>query len=244
MSNSGDAAEQVVRLSLESVETIAKISGKGAYELAKLLIAEAKKPQRTKGRASLMTMLKQKKLIKVFEIDDASLKKFCQEAKKYGVMYHVLKDKGKSTGKCDIMVRAEDASKVNRIFDRFNLGVNNKAEIRSDVVKSLDDEKGEQEKTIPFKSEDDRFIDELFKPPQREKAYSDNPSQVRTAESHPSEPISRTQKSRQECSESRPSVKKQLEVYKKEAQKQKAKAQTKTKTKTKQRTKGAKTNGR
>ena len=73
MSTSGDAAEQVVRMSLEGVETVAKISGKGALELAKLLLAEMKKPQRTKGRASLMTMLKQGKEIKVFEIDDIML---------------------------------------------------------------------------------------------------------------------------------------------------------------------------
>ena len=122
MSTSGDAAEQVVRMSLEGVETIAKITGKGAENLAKLLIAEMKKPQRTKGRASLMSMLKQKKPIKVFEIDDKSLRTFCQEAKKYGVMYHVLKDKSRKDGCCDIMVRAEDASKVNRIFERFCVG--------------------------------------------------------------------------------------------------------------------------
>ena len=81
MSTSGDAAEQVVRITLDGVQSVAKISGQGALELAKLLISEMKAPQRTKGRASLHTMLKSKKPIKVFEIDDKSLKKFCEEAK-------------------------------------------------------------------------------------------------------------------------------------------------------------------
>ncbi len=138
MSTSGDAAEQVVRMSLEGVEAVAKISGKGALEIAKLLLAEMRKPQRTKGRASLMTMLRQGKPIKVFEIDDKSLRKFCEEAKKYGVMYHVLKDKNRKDGKCDIMVRKEDVPKVNRIFDRFGLGVDHKAVIQKSVARKAD----------------------------------------------------------------------------------------------------------
>ena len=218
MSTSGDAAEQVVRMSLEGVETIAKITGKGAENLAKLLIAEMKKPQRTKGRASLMSMLKQKKPIKVFEIDDKSLRTFCQEAKKYGVMYHVLKDKSRKDGCCDIMVRAEDASKVNRIFERFHLGVNNQAEIRSDVERTVDGSKQVPERATPEKSAEDKFIDELFKPPQKEKTQNDNPSQAKTEKSRPSEPTSGTRKDQRDRTrddpEKRPSVRKQLEEYK------------------------------
>ena len=111
MGSSGDAAEQVVRMSLEGVETIAKITGKGAENLAKLLIAEMKKPQRTKGRASLMSMLKQKKPIKVFEIDDKSLRTFCQEAKKYGVSagrYSTMKTIAAANGNSDISTLSEN----------------------------------------------------------------------------------------------------------------------------------------
>ena len=247
MNTSGDAAEQVVRMSLEGVETIAKITGKGAENLAKLLIAEMKKPQRTKGRASLMSMLKQKKPIKVFEIDDKSLRTFCQEAKKYGVMYHVLKDKSRKDGCCDIMVRAEDASKVNRIFERFHLGVNNQAEIRSDVERSIDGSKQVPERTTPEKSAEDKFIDELFKPPQKEKTQNDNPSQAKTEKSRPSEPTSGTRKDQRDRTrdnpERRPSVRKQLEEYKRQ-QKETKKTQEPTRTKTKKKSKGSKSYGR
>lgn len=246
MSTSGDAAEQVVKMSLEGAEMVAKISGKGAYELAKLLLAEMKKPQRTKGRASLMTMLKQRKPIKVFEIDDKSLRTFCQEAKKYGVMYHVLKDKSRNNGYCDIMVRAEDASKINRIFERFHLGVNNKAEIRSDVERAVDGSKQVPERTTPEKSEEDKFIEELFKPPQKEKTQNDNPSQAKTEKSRPSEPISGTPREQRDRTRDdpskRPSVRKQLEEYKR--QQKKAKTEAPIKTKTKNKSKGSKNYGR
>ena len=139
MNASGDAAEQMVRMSLQGVEVAGKLSMDGAERLVKLILSALKDTKRTKGRASLNTMLKSRQPIKVFEIKDKELKKFCQEAKKYGVMYHVLKDRDKNDGKCDIMVRADDSSKVNRIFQRFNLGVNNKTTIRADIEKSKQD---------------------------------------------------------------------------------------------------------
>ena len=225
MSTSGDAAEQVVRITLDGVQSVAKISGQGALELAKLLISEMKAPQRTKGRASLQTMLKSQKPIKVFEIDDKSLKKFCEEAKKYGVMYHILKDRSKNTGKCDIMVRAEDVSKINRIYERFNLGINHKATIKKDIIKSRNGTKPVPEKTTPEKSAEDKFIDELFKKPlQKEKTENENPSAAKTAESHPSEPTSGIRSSRNTSrdtpSENRPSVRKQLEEIKQKQKQQ------------------------
>lgn len=230
MNASSDAAEQIVRLSIDGVEAVAKISGKGALELAKLLLSEMKAPQRTKGRASLHTMLKSKKPIKVFEIDDKSLKKFCEEAKKYGVLYHVLKDKSKNNGKCDIMVRAEDVSKINRIYERFGLGINQKASIRSNIVKSKNETKQVPEKTNPQKSEVDKFIDELFsKPNQKEKTEAENPSQAKTEDVRPSERISKDrQQERFSTSQSnnRPSIKKQLEDIKREQKKENTKTKT------------------
>ena len=139
MNASGDAAEQIVRMTLQGVEVAGKMSMDGAERLVKLILASLKDTKRTKGRASLNTMLKSNKPIKVFELKDKDLKKFCQEAKKYGVMYHVLKDRDKNDGKCDIMVRAEDSAKVNRIFQRFNLGANNKATVRASLEKSKGD---------------------------------------------------------------------------------------------------------
>ncbi len=159
MNASGDAAEQIVRMSLQGVEFVGKMSLNGAEKLIKIILSELKAPKRTKGRASLTTMLKSNKPIKVFELKDEDLKKFCQEAKKYGVMYHVLKDRDKNDGKCDIMVRAEDSSKVNRIFQRFNLGANNKATIRATLDKSRDNIKQPKEKQKPEKSAEDLFLD-------------------------------------------------------------------------------------
>lgn len=246
MTASGDAAEQIVRMSLQGVEVVGKMSMDGAERLVKLLLASLKDTKRTKGRASLNTMLKSQKPVKVFEIKDADLKKFCQEARRYGVMYHVLKDKNKNDGKCDIMVRGEDAPKVNRIFQRFNLGANNLATIRASLDKSKQEMKQPKERQKPTKSAEDRFIDELFsKPQQKEKSHNENPSMAKTGKSRPSEPTFGASGNRQYTRDdpsSRPSVRKQLDEIKEERKNSVNGKSTPQKSKTKQ--KGAKANGR
>ena len=119
--SSGEAAEQVVRMTLNGVEVAAKISGKAAERLAVLLYAVLKDQKKTRGKTRLNSMLRSGKELKVFAIGDRDLEKFCREARKYGILYCVLKDKTANDGHTDVFVRAEDASKINRIFDRFGI---------------------------------------------------------------------------------------------------------------------------
>ena len=96
--SSGEAAEQVVRMTLNGVEVAAKISGKAAERLAVLLYAVLKDQKKTRGKTRLNSMLRSGKELKVFAIGDRDLEKFCREAKKYGILYCVLKDKTANDG--------------------------------------------------------------------------------------------------------------------------------------------------
>lgn len=64
MTNGGDAAEQVVRLSLEGFEVAAKLSGAAAKNIAVLLVSVLKQEQKTKGKARLTNMIKSGKELK------------------------------------------------------------------------------------------------------------------------------------------------------------------------------------
>ena len=140
MNPGGDAAEQVVRLSLEGVEVAAKISGNGAKNIALLLYATLKQEQKTKGKARLTSMLKSGKELKVYTITSKDLAKFSQEAKRYGVLYCVLKDKQNKdpNAAVDIIARAEDASKIQRITERFKLATVNRADVSLDIQRDKD----------------------------------------------------------------------------------------------------------
>lgn len=82
MNTGGDAAEQVVRLSLEGFEVAAKLTGTAAKELAVLLVSVLKQEHKTKGKARLTNMLKSGKELKVFSIPNKDLDKFTVQAKK------------------------------------------------------------------------------------------------------------------------------------------------------------------
>ena len=87
MNTGGDAAEQIVRMSLEGFEVAAKLTGAGAKNIAVLLYTILKEEQKTKGKARLTSMLRSGKELKVFTVKNEDLKRFTQEAKKYGVLY-------------------------------------------------------------------------------------------------------------------------------------------------------------
>jgi|AGTN01.2.fsa_nt_gi hypothetical protein len=196
MNNSGDAAEQIMRLSLDGAEFVLKIAGAGAKNLAVLLYSILNGQKRTKGRARLVTMLKSGKELKVFSVKESDLKMFSQEAKQYGILYCGIRDtKGSPDGMVDVMVRAEDAPKINRIVERFKFATVDTATVQADIEKARASKTPEApEKTTPDKSAEDKLIDELFeKPLQKEQAQPENPKVAKMEKSPPSEPISKQQ---------------------------------------------------
>lgn len=164
MNNGGDAAEQIVRLSLEGFEVAAKITGEAVKDIALLLISVLKQEQKTKGKARLTNMIKSGKELKVFSITQKDLQKFTKEAKKYGVLYTVLRDKSNKNknAEVDIIARAEDASKIQRIVERFELGTVDKAEIVTQAEKNLERHRtDDNEPTVPSESTD-AILDAIF----------------------------------------------------------------------------------
>ena len=136
MNYSGDAAEQVVRMSLETGEVAVRLAGSGAKQLAILIYAILREQKKTAGKARLTNMLRSGKELKVFAVKDSDLQLFCREAKKYGVLYCVLKDRDATDGLTDIMARAEDAGKINRIIERFGLATVDMAQVKQEIEQS------------------------------------------------------------------------------------------------------------
>ena len=122
MNTSGEAADQVVRMSLEVGEVALKISGTGAKHLAVMLYAVLKEKKKTKGRVRLETLVKSGRPLTVFSVKESDMKQFVQEAKRYGVLYCAVRNpRGSSDGLVDVIVKEEDTPRINRIVDRFQL---------------------------------------------------------------------------------------------------------------------------
>jgi len=216
-------------MSLEGVEVAAKITGAGAKNIAILLYSILKQQGKTKGKARLTSMLRSGKELKVFTVKKEDLKKFTQEAKKYGVLYCVLADRKNKdpNAMVDVIARAEDASKINRIVERFELAAVDTATIVNEAVKSKEDKtrRAEPEIAKPEKNEKDKLLDELMgKPTQKEDNAPANPTVGKTTffqkaeeKSPPSVPISGKQSKSAEgttMTDKKPSVKEELRKIK------------------------------
>ena len=122
MMHGADAAEQMVRLSLEGAEVAMRISGAGAKDLAVLLAAVLREEQKTQGKTRLSNLIKSGKELTVFTIPEEDLALFKREAKRYGVLYCDIKEKEYMDNETvDIIARAEDAPKINRIIEKFQM---------------------------------------------------------------------------------------------------------------------------
>lgn len=146
MNTGGEAAEQIVRMSLEGFEVAAKITGAGAKNIAILLYTILKEEKKTKGKSRLTNMLRSGKELKVFTVRRGDLKKFTQEAKRYGVLYCVLADRKNKDPNAvvDVIARAEDASKISRIVERFSLASVDTATIVQEAEKTKDGKSARQ----------------------------------------------------------------------------------------------------
>lgn len=209
MNQSSDAAEQIVRMSLEGFEVAAKVTGSGAKNIAVLLYTIMKNKEQTSGKSKLSSMLKSGKPLTIFTIKKDDLAKFQQEAKRYGILYCALvdkKDKSKD-GIIDIVVRKEDSSRINRIVERFKFAEFNKAEIISSIEKNRESvNKGkEQNPKSRVKKKEDNSL---------------NPHLAKTEKSPLSKPFSEVQKTSpikgNNLKSKKPSVRAKLNDYKKE----------------------------
>ena len=86
MNTYGDAAEQVVRFTLEGTEVALKLTGSAAKNIAAMLYTVLKDQKRTKGKARMETMLKTKKPMAVYTLKKEDCSEFAKQAKDYGIM--------------------------------------------------------------------------------------------------------------------------------------------------------------
>ena len=216
MNTSGDAAESIIRMSLQGIEVAARISGSGAKNVAVLLCAILKEQEKVKGKTKLVNMLKSGKELKVFSVKYDDLKKFTEEAKRYGVLFSALIDKKQKNvdGMVDIMVKAEDAGKINRIVERFNLATIDTASIKSDIQKS----KESKDKGIEIKSVEEKLVDDILsKPLSKEENEISNPQVAKTEKSPLSEPSLENKRKLEEGAKlEKPSVRERIKEIKKE----------------------------
>ena len=222
MNNSGDAAEQMVRMTLGGVEVAAKITGTAAKEIAIMLVAALKNKNsslKLRGKARLNAMLKSGKALEIFSVKERDLRNFMEGAKEYGIVYCVLrKSKHSRDGLCDIMVKADDAPKINRVVERFKFATVDKAKIESEIIAAKSGKTAATEQAAPDVCDTEKLLDDLLgtKEGKAETVKAEpekappNPDTAKTAKTRPSEPTFENKSKSARGTSSKPSVKEEL----------------------------------
>ena len=159
LNTTGDAAEQTFRIVIEETEFVIRIAGSLLKETIAMMYAISKdNKQKSVGKTNLSNMLKNCKDIRIFTVQKKDLDKFVEEAKNYGIYYCTLIDKADKSENAivDIMVRGDDAPRVNRIVERFDLEITDTAALRTKSIK----ENGKEEIIIDDNNEQIEKVDD------------------------------------------------------------------------------------
>lgn len=120
-------------------------AGKGAMKLLLFAIALAKSQPRTKGKIKLEKMLSQGKELVPFQILERDKRTFHKLAKDYGITYVMVKNSKTQDGRVEVIAKAEDAGRINRIIERLGYPApTRESEGKNTVTRTLSKEESKE----------------------------------------------------------------------------------------------------
>jgi hypothetical protein len=194
------AIDQMARLAFTGAEYTLKITGTGAKHLISGLWSVAKNTQRTRGKARLESLLNSGEELKVLSIRQGELKTFAGDAKRYGVLYALIKGvEDAPDSLTDVIVKAKDADLINRIVEKLDYGRFDETQIVVEATRELEDaEKAEADKGVVRKDTNELLDDMLAVEKTPEAQTAPNPTAAKTESPSPSEPSSKADGSQQD----------------------------------------------
>ena len=217
MNTSGEAAEQIFRITLEGIEFAVKITGATAARVAKaiaFLAKELSENKNSQGKIRLKNMLRSGKELHIFSVKDTDLEPFMKNADKFGISYCGIRDKKIKDGINDFFVYAEDAPKINRLVERLKLASVDPEQVKQEIQK--EQAADAKEKTAPA-NDSQSLLDQILKSNGEDKQEAvideQNPTTAGMEKESPSAPLSKPISSISEDRD-KPSVIGQLEAIK------------------------------
>ena len=125
MTYGNDAADQIVRFSLDGTEMVLKLSGLAAKNFALFVYTVLNDQQKVRGKTKLVRMLKERRPFKFFRIPEDRMREFAREAKDHGLLYTAIRNKSRQ-GQIELVVFADDASKQCQQFRFYRLAEHDK----------------------------------------------------------------------------------------------------------------------
>ena len=119
MSESSDAAEQVVRMMLSGGEVAIRLSGSALKNGAALLLALSRNQKKVYGKVSLRKMLNETRDIRTFPMQPEEYRQFAAHAKRLKILFSAIQDKDNPQAMVDVLIPATEIERANMVFEKM-----------------------------------------------------------------------------------------------------------------------------
>lgn len=119
MDVSAEAADVVVRESLQATEAAAKLTLEGMKNVAALLLAIAKQDMKVVGETTAKRLAKDSAPAVVIPIKAEDKAKFQKLAKEFGVLYFIAQKKGNDSGILNVVSNQNYAAQLNAVMEQL-----------------------------------------------------------------------------------------------------------------------------
>lgn len=115
----GEAADQMVRMMLSGTEVAVRLSGSALKNLLALTMALAHNRKTLSGKVNMGKMLRETRDLRRFPMTPQQYKQFKKLAKKYQLLFSVIKDKDDKGKLMDVILPVTELDRANAIFERI-----------------------------------------------------------------------------------------------------------------------------
>lgn len=112
-------AEMIVQFALQGMMYALRLSGTAAQNIAAMLAAVAKQPDKSPGATRMKALLDTGEPLDYYTVPEVKMKEFATLAKDYGIQYCVALNQD---GAFDLVVKKSDSPRINRISELLGIG--------------------------------------------------------------------------------------------------------------------------
>lgn len=127
MDVSAEAADVVVRESLQATEAAAKLTLEGMKNVAALLLAIAKQDMKVVGQTTAKRLARDPAPAVVIPLKREDMGKFKKLAKEYGILYFIAQKRGSTAGYVNVVSNQNYAAQLNAVMEAMAYPIPEKA---------------------------------------------------------------------------------------------------------------------
>ena len=111
-----EAADLVVKESIQATESAVKLAGTGLKNVAALLLALQRQDNKVVGKTSAKRLARDPAPAVVVPLKQEDVKRFQKLAREYGILYFIAQKKGNDTGYVNIVSNQNYATQLNAVM--------------------------------------------------------------------------------------------------------------------------------